>query len=196
MCNPLCTTFGCRYIENPKNEFIADQVVGALQKLESDIEFVAPCQREVAAYVEKGVPVYLYSFDYVPESPILESVIKSPCVNSSHNDSGTQDLFLVRKQASRDETHGEIGDPLVFCCFVIPQNTDGKVQTYGEESCFSGQGCVPWSGSRVHLLQGLQQQLWNLPVHQKRRNHVEDLVHNAHQLRQNRRPVYNKVRPE
>uniref|UniRef100_A0A1I7TJ83 G_PROTEIN_RECEP_F1_2 domain-containing protein n=1 Tax=Caenorhabditis tropicalis TaxID=1561998 RepID=A0A1I7TJ83_9PELO len=62
-----------RYLETPSNEFNADQVVGALQKLESDLEFVAPCEREVSAYVERGVPVYLYSFDYVTKSPILES---------------------------------------------------------------------------------------------------------------------------
>ncbi|CAP25619.1 Protein CBG05033 [Caenorhabditis briggsae] len=62
-----------RYLETPNSEFNADQAVGALQKLESDIEFVAPCEREVSAYVERGVPVYLYSFDYIPKSPILES---------------------------------------------------------------------------------------------------------------------------
>lgn len=40
--------------------------------MEADIEFVAPCQKEIDAYVRKGLPVFAYSFDYVPSSPISE----------------------------------------------------------------------------------------------------------------------------
>lgn len=43
--------------------------------MEADIEFVAPCQKEINAYVANGVPVFAYSFDYVPQSPIYEEVI-------------------------------------------------------------------------------------------------------------------------
>lgn len=41
-------------------------------QLEADIEFVAPAQREIDAYVENGLPVYAYSFNYFPKSPIYE----------------------------------------------------------------------------------------------------------------------------
>lgn len=40
--------------------------------MEADIEFVAPSHREISAYQSKGIPVYAYSFDYLPESPIYE----------------------------------------------------------------------------------------------------------------------------
>uniref|UniRef100_A0A1I7XGJ2 COesterase domain-containing protein n=1 Tax=Heterorhabditis bacteriophora TaxID=37862 RepID=A0A1I7XGJ2_HETBA len=61
-----------RYIDDPSNTFETSRVVSALQKMEADIEFVSPCQKEIDAYVQKGIQVYAYSFDYVPESPIYE----------------------------------------------------------------------------------------------------------------------------
>lgn len=36
------------------------------------MEFVAPCQREINAYVERGVDVYAYTFDYLPKGTIVE----------------------------------------------------------------------------------------------------------------------------
>ncbi|CAB3399435.1 unnamed protein product [Caenorhabditis bovis] len=62
-----------RYVEKAKSGFPANHVVSSLQKLESDIEFVAPCHREVAGYAKQGLPVFLYSFDYVPEGKIIET---------------------------------------------------------------------------------------------------------------------------
>ncbi|CAI4233294.1 unnamed protein product [Auanema sp. JU1783] len=61
-----------RYIDDPTNTFATSRVVSALQEMEADIEFVAPCQREVDGYAENNVTVYAYSFDYIPESPIYE----------------------------------------------------------------------------------------------------------------------------
>ncbi|CAI5454495.1 unnamed protein product [Caenorhabditis angaria] len=61
------------YLSEPSKGFNANQVVGALQKIESDIEFVAPCQREIEAYAERGVKVFAYSFDYVPMDTIYET---------------------------------------------------------------------------------------------------------------------------
>ncbi|EFO12699.1 hypothetical protein LOAG_15834, partial [Loa loa] len=40
--------------------------------LEADIQFVAPAQREIDAYVMNGIPVYAYSFNYFPKSAIYE----------------------------------------------------------------------------------------------------------------------------
>ncbi|VDM59419.1 unnamed protein product [Angiostrongylus costaricensis] len=48
-----------------------------LHLMEADIEFVAPCQREIDGYVENNVTVYAYSFDYFPKSPIFEEVTKA-----------------------------------------------------------------------------------------------------------------------
>uniref|UniRef100_A0A0K0DD19 COesterase domain-containing protein n=1 Tax=Angiostrongylus cantonensis TaxID=6313 RepID=A0A0K0DD19_ANGCA len=45
--------------------------------MEADIEFVAPCQREIDGYVENNVTVYAYSFDYFPKSPIFEEERKT-----------------------------------------------------------------------------------------------------------------------
>ncbi|ETN74370.1 Carboxylesterase [Necator americanus] len=61
-----------RYIDDPTNTFETSRVVSALQMMEADIEFVAPCQREIDAYVQNNLTVYAYSFDYIPESPIFE----------------------------------------------------------------------------------------------------------------------------
>lgn len=33
---------------------------------------MAPAQKEIDAYVANGIPVYAYSFDYFPRSPIYE----------------------------------------------------------------------------------------------------------------------------
>lgn len=40
--------------------------------MEADIEFVAPCQREIDAYAANGVNVFAYSFDYFPKGGIVE----------------------------------------------------------------------------------------------------------------------------
>lgn len=65
-----------RYLDHPSKTFFTTRVVSSLQKLESDIEFVAPCHREINAYAEKQIPVYLYTFDYVPEGAIQETESK------------------------------------------------------------------------------------------------------------------------
>ncbi|KAK6030425.1 Carboxylesterase [Ostertagia ostertagi] len=61
-----------RYIDDPSNTFETSRVISALQTMEADIEFVAPCQREIDAYIQNNVTVFAYSFDYVPKSPIFE----------------------------------------------------------------------------------------------------------------------------
>ncbi|CAJ0565826.1 unnamed protein product, partial [Mesorhabditis spiculigera] len=66
-----------RYMDDPSNTYETGRVVHALQNMEADIEFVSPCQREINAYAQNGVPVYVYSFDYVPESPIYEEEMKT-----------------------------------------------------------------------------------------------------------------------
>ncbi|KIH60159.1 hypothetical protein ANCDUO_09595 [Ancylostoma duodenale] len=45
--------------------------------MEADIEFVAPCQREIDAYIQNNMTVFAYSFDYIPESPIFEEEKKT-----------------------------------------------------------------------------------------------------------------------
>lgn len=45
--------------------------------MESDIDFVAPAQKEIEAYVSNGLPVHAFSFDYVSETPMFETVKKS-----------------------------------------------------------------------------------------------------------------------
>lgn len=40
--------------------------------MESDVEFVSPCQSEINAYTEKGVDVFAYTFDYLPKGKIIE----------------------------------------------------------------------------------------------------------------------------
>jgi hypothetical protein len=40
--------------------------------LESDVEFVAPCQSEVQAYAANGIPIFTYSFDFMPRGEIVE----------------------------------------------------------------------------------------------------------------------------
>ena len=42
--------------------------------MEADIEFVAPAQVEIDSYAANGLPVYVYSFNYLPESHIYEEV--------------------------------------------------------------------------------------------------------------------------
>lgn len=66
-----------RYIDDPSNTYETSRVVSALQTMEADIEFVAPCQREIDAYVQNNVTVYAYSFDYIPKSPIFEEEKKT-----------------------------------------------------------------------------------------------------------------------
>lgn len=61
-----------RYMQDVEFGFDMPGVVARLQDLESDLEFVAPCQNEVQAYAAKGVPVFTYSFDYVPKGQIVE----------------------------------------------------------------------------------------------------------------------------
>uniref|UniRef100_A0A915JX95 Carboxylesterase type B domain-containing protein n=1 Tax=Romanomermis culicivorax TaxID=13658 RepID=A0A915JX95_ROMCU len=40
--------------------------------IEADIEFLAPCYKEAAAYSNNKQNVYLYSFEHVPKNPIYE----------------------------------------------------------------------------------------------------------------------------
>ncbi|VDK89069.1 unnamed protein product, partial [Onchocerca ochengi] len=61
-----------RYLDTPENNRTLMRVLYGLQDLEADIEFVAPAQREIDGYVENGIPVYAYSFQYFPKSPIYE----------------------------------------------------------------------------------------------------------------------------
>ncbi|VDL70649.1 unnamed protein product [Nippostrongylus brasiliensis] len=66
-----------RYIDDPSNTYETSRVVSALQTMEADIEFVAPCQREIDGYIYNNVTVYAYSFDYIPKSPIYEEEKKT-----------------------------------------------------------------------------------------------------------------------
>ncbi|PAV78564.1 hypothetical protein WR25_09582 [Diploscapter pachys] len=43
-----------------------------IRQMEADIEFVAPAQVEIDGYAANGLPVYVYSFNYLPESHIYE----------------------------------------------------------------------------------------------------------------------------
>ncbi|TKR80858.1 hypothetical protein L596_014850 [Steinernema carpocapsae] len=61
-----------RYIDDTKSDLRMPSVVTKLQNLEADIEFVSPCQKEVDAYAENDVDVFLYSFDYVPQGTVVE----------------------------------------------------------------------------------------------------------------------------
>ena len=53
-------------------DFSLFDVVLRLQDLESDLEFVAPCQTELEAYAANGLDAFVYSFDYVPQNLIEE----------------------------------------------------------------------------------------------------------------------------
>ncbi|KAF7639695.1 COesterase domain-containing protein [Meloidogyne graminicola] len=61
-----------RYIQDLEINYEMPTVVGRLQDLESDVEFVSPCQNEIDAYVMNGIPVFAYSFDYIPKGSIIE----------------------------------------------------------------------------------------------------------------------------
>uniref|UniRef100_A0A914BVG4 Carboxylesterase type B domain-containing protein n=1 Tax=Acrobeloides nanus TaxID=290746 RepID=A0A914BVG4_9BILA len=61
-----------RYMNDIDFSYEMPEVVYRLQSLESDVEFVAPCQREINAYVERGVDVFAYTFDYMPKGTIIE----------------------------------------------------------------------------------------------------------------------------
>jgi hypothetical protein len=61
-----------RYMRDVEFDYDMPAVVARLQDLESDVEFVAPCQLEVDAYATNGIPVYAYSFDYTPKGEIVE----------------------------------------------------------------------------------------------------------------------------
>ncbi|KAF8386765.1 hypothetical protein PRIPAC_75907 [Pristionchus pacificus] len=84
-----------RYMDDPTGQYATANVVTALQKvMEADIEFVAPCHREISAYQSKGIPVFAYSFDYLPESPIYEEEKKIFSLF------GKQPIDIVRKDAN------------------------------------------------------------------------------------------------
>ncbi|KAJ1355017.1 hypothetical protein KIN20_012127 [Parelaphostrongylus tenuis] len=61
-----------RYIGDAPDTFKTSRVVPAILTMKADIDFVAPCQREIDGYVKNNVTVYAYSFDYFPESPIFD----------------------------------------------------------------------------------------------------------------------------
>ncbi|KAL3122269.1 hypothetical protein niasHT_000100 [Heterodera trifolii] len=61
-----------RYMQDVDFAYDMPGVVARLQDLESDVEFVAPCQAEVNAYVASGVPAFVYSFDFVPRGDVVE----------------------------------------------------------------------------------------------------------------------------
>ncbi|VDD91487.1 unnamed protein product, partial [Enterobius vermicularis] len=56
---------------------VIDEHYHAGSEMESDIDFVAPAQKEIEAYVSNGLPVHAFSFDYVSETPMFETVKKS-----------------------------------------------------------------------------------------------------------------------
>uniref|UniRef100_A0A183CF31 COesterase domain-containing protein n=1 Tax=Globodera pallida TaxID=36090 RepID=A0A183CF31_GLOPA len=61
-----------RYMQDVEFAYDMPGVVARLQDLESDVEFVAPCQAEVDTYMANGVPVFVYSFDFVPRGDVVE----------------------------------------------------------------------------------------------------------------------------
>ncbi|KJH40963.1 Carboxylesterase [Dictyocaulus viviparus] len=91
-----------RYVDDPSNSFETSRVVSALQTMEADIEFVAPCQREINAYVQNNVTVYAYSFDYFPKSPIFEEEKKTFALF------GKQPVTILRKDQSLKVSQGSL----------------------------------------------------------------------------------------
>ncbi|RCN43919.1 hypothetical protein ANCCAN_10120 [Ancylostoma caninum] len=88
-----------RYIDDPSNTFETSRVVSALQMMEADIEFVAPCQREIDAYIQNNMTVFAYSFDYIPESPIFEEEKKT------FNLFGRDPVTILRKDQTLKGNH-------------------------------------------------------------------------------------------
>ncbi|VDK46246.1 unnamed protein product [Gongylonema pulchrum] len=81
-----------RYLDSPEGNRSLLRVIFGLQDLEADIEFVAPAQREIDSYVANGLPVYAYSFDYFPKSPIYEEERKMFTIF------GQESVKVVRKE--------------------------------------------------------------------------------------------------
>ncbi|KAI6210836.1 Hydrolase [Aphelenchoides besseyi] len=61
-----------RYMQDVDFYFDMPGVVSRLQELESDIEFVSPCQTEVENYAANGLDTFVYSFDYMPKGSLIE----------------------------------------------------------------------------------------------------------------------------
>lgn len=81
-----------RYIDSPEGNRSLPHIVFGLQDLEADIEFVAPAQREIDGYVANNLPVYAYSFDYFPTSPVYEEERKMFTIF------GHESVKVVRKE--------------------------------------------------------------------------------------------------
>ncbi|KHN74908.1 Acetylcholinesterase [Toxocara canis] len=95
-----------RYVDTPDADWSLPRIVSRLQDLEADIEFVAPAQREIDAYVENGIPVYAYSFDYVPRSPIYEEERRSYTIFGSDILKVTKKETQMFGQRARKAFHG------------------------------------------------------------------------------------------
>ena len=93
--------------------------------MEADIEFVAPCQREISAYVENDQPVYAYSFDYVPDGPIYEEDKKTFSLF------GKDPVAIQRKELSGPGNFFLVFKKIFFCRKKV--------------------GGLPWLGSCFHL---------------------------------------------
>ncbi|KAI6182002.1 Hydrolase [Aphelenchoides fujianensis] len=61
-----------RYMQDVDFFYDMPGVVSRLQDLESDIEFVSPCQTEVEMYAANGLDTFVYSFDYMPKGTLVE----------------------------------------------------------------------------------------------------------------------------
>uniref|UniRef100_A0A0N5AKE3 COesterase domain-containing protein n=1 Tax=Syphacia muris TaxID=451379 RepID=A0A0N5AKE3_9BILA len=66
-----------RYFGSGKEYLPTNIVVAKLQKMQSDIDFIAAAQKEIEAYMSNEVPVYAFSFDYMSKTPVYETVSKS-----------------------------------------------------------------------------------------------------------------------
>lgn len=68
--------------------------------MEADIEFVAPAQVEIDSYAANGLPVYVYSFNYLPESHIYEEVQLFSTIIFEKCILGEENLQSIRKRPS------------------------------------------------------------------------------------------------
>uniref|UniRef100_A0AC35TNQ4 COesterase domain-containing protein n=1 Tax=Rhabditophanes sp. KR3021 TaxID=114890 RepID=A0AC35TNQ4_9BILA len=88
----LANTTMFKYMDGIDFNYTTDNIVKKLQDIESDIDFVAPCQAEIDGYANKGVDVFAYSFDYMPDGDIYEEDFK---YYSFFN--GDQPVRVIRK---------------------------------------------------------------------------------------------------
>uniref|UniRef100_A0A914ZDY6 Carboxylesterase type B domain-containing protein n=1 Tax=Parascaris univalens TaxID=6257 RepID=A0A914ZDY6_PARUN len=95
-----------RYIDSPTDDWRMPRIVSRLQDLEADIEFVAPAQREIDAYVENGLTVYAYSFDYMPRSPIYEEERKSYSIFGNNVLKVVREGTQMSDESERKAFHG------------------------------------------------------------------------------------------